>query len=563
MLKEQANASEMRHLAEEQLTVAERLILEGKKATASLSVTNERFRMLELERDARAARAEKRTPTKGLFKAACSTDLLFLMDTTASMTEYISAAKQQVMHIVDDIKGAFLNEADIRIAAVSYKDHHDHNPDSFLDFTTSLDAVQSFISRLTASGGGDTPEDVLGGVQRALNLSWRQRTRCIIHIADAPAHGWNLNNCADDKFPMHGTEPHGLTYQPLLKQMTTLKINYAFLRITKLTDLMTYSFLKQYATAGADGSLHESNKYHDAACRDFCPGSRFSQTTAAAGLLFAEMELGTTYSELRRLVVSTVTSSASRTAVRLSLGRTSSTRSTKGWGTKILLKKSGLSALSEEEPARDVTLDTSPPLWDVPGWLDEQLIVEGFSPNRVLHNAFTLDTMLAADDNITMSVSELTIFKRPHPFAQGALRVAYYAQTAASSDRYVVKAFKRSGKRLAHLVEDMRSQALCKAFALEFNALAEEEQAIDFIATTCFKGRSKSGKDKVDNCLSLEPYIQGNYQKYNNNCGWVNQSISHERLSQAAQAFSHVRTIRGLIARKTCTDIICQPLVYF
>ena len=39
-------------------------------------------------------------------------------------------------------------------------------------------------------GGGDTPEDWVGAYNIALNnISWRNGVRCIIHIADAGAHG--------------------------------------------------------------------------------------------------------------------------------------------------------------------------------------------------------------------------------------------------------------------------------------------------------------------------------------------------------------------------------------
>ena len=84
---------------------------------------------------------------------------------------------------------------------------------------------------------------------------------------------------------------------------------------------------------------------------------------------------------------------------------------------------------------------------------------------------------------------------------------------------------------------DMRCQALCKAFALEFNALSGEEEPIDFIVTTCLKSKSK--KAPASEFLSLEPYIEGKYVKYNNNCGHINDSIPDDRLNQAAQAFSH------------------------
>jgi hypothetical protein len=187
----------MRRLAEKNQAVADRLKREGYTGTAGLSATEAKLRMLELERDVKTAKAEKQAPSKGMFKAACSTDLLFLMDTTSSTRRHIDAAKEQVLDIVNDIQDAFLNDVDVRIAVVSYKDHGDRDNLDYIDFTTSADSVRSHIGRLSASGGADIPEDVLGGIQGALHMSWKQQTRCIIHIADAPAHGRKLNTCSD------------------------------------------------------------------------------------------------------------------------------------------------------------------------------------------------------------------------------------------------------------------------------------------------------------------------------------------------------------------------------
>ncbi|KAN0079115.1 kinase-like protein [Elaphomyces granulatus] len=511
---ERAKASEMRRFAEEERAIAERLKREG-----------------ELKRDMRMADTKSpQRSTAGLFKAVCSTDLLFLIDTTGSMRKHINAAKAQVKSIVDDITVAFLNETEVRIAVVGYKDHLDRPNIQFLDFTSSVDRVRSFINELTATGGRDPPEDVLGGIRQALNATWKQRTRCIIHIADAPPHGRTLQNKPDssDSYPNPGSEPHGLTHEPLLRQMIGLNINYALLRINHSTDLMAFTFSQAYAAASADCVLHKSNIYHN---RSGFQSRGNSKRRAKAGLLFEEAELGTTLSALRHLVVKVVTTSASRTAVRMSAARTNK----EGTDKKL---DSNLAAIEEDEDdVDDVPLETIPPQWDTPDWFNETLRVEGFSPDVVVHGASTLNDMLAHDNNIMMSFTELTIRKRSRPFAQGALRVAFFAHTAASTNRFVVKSFKRGGKRLAHLAEDLRCQALCKAFALEFNALSGEEHSIDFIVSTCLKG--KSGMASGDACLSLEPFIEGTYVKYNNNWGYVNEENPGDRFNEAAQAFSH------------------------
>ncbi|KAF3933678.1 hypothetical protein ABW19_dt0200534 [Dactylella cylindrospora] len=232
-----------------------------------------------------------------------------------------------------------------------------------------------------------------------------------------------------------------------------------------------------------------------------------------------------------------VATSASRTAVGILADRTRMTKK-KLTSTLAAIDETGVSNEREEEEENDsLKLEDSPPRWHERGWFDETLVVEGFSPDIVVHSANTLDEMMAHDDNIKMSVTKLTIRKRSLPFAHGAMRLAFYAETAASTDRFVVKCFKRGGKGLPHMAEDLRGQALCKAFALEFNALSGESNSIDFIVSTCLKSdrAAKLGED----CWSIEPFIQGEYVKYNNNAGYVNNKIPDDRFNQTAQAFSH------------------------
>ncbi|KAM0338320.1 hypothetical protein ACHAPU_011372 [Fusarium lateritium] len=518
----------------------------ARERPTGLSAAEAKLRVLELKREAQAAAAMKRPANDGLFKAACATDVLFLVDTTSSMGPYIDAAKDQVKRIMQDITETFYSEAEVRIAVVGYKDHCDSINIQFIDFTTDVERVRIFIDRLRASGGGDAPEDVLGGIDKAINASWKNPTRCVIHIADAPPHGnifhsWGLKY--DDYFTV-GSEPHKLKYKPLLSKMIRLNLNYVLLRIEANTDTMVYLFLKEYAAASADCKLFKTNKHYlqtlrtNSGSHSAITGASSSKGSAKGSLLFEEAELGTTYSALRHLVVKSVTTSASRTAVRMS----ESSSRTGEKGTKNTLTPH-LDAIGEDDEISEIQglkdallLEHVERQWGTASWFEDTLRVEGFSPDTVIHRSGTLNDMMAHDDNIKLNVMELTVHKRRLPFAQGALRLAYCAKTSHSTNPYVVKTFKRGGKRLAHLAEDMRCQALCKAFALEFNALTGDKHAIDFIVTTCLKGKNgDSGTDYI----SLEPFIEGDYVKYNNNCSYVNEDNPEDEFNKAAQAFSH------------------------
>jgi hypothetical protein len=508
-------------------------------------------RVLQLQYDAIVANATtKPRSTATLFRDACSTDLLFLIDTTGSMAPYLNAATAQVRTLVDEIKASFFNDADVRIAVVGYKDHSDGvSSIQSLDFTASVDRVHSFLGELSAFGGGDAPEDVLGGIREALNKSWRQRTRCLIHICDSPAHGRDLHDLdeASDRYPVPGSEPHRLTHGRLLAQMIGLGINYAMLRINHTTDRMALNFLQAYLDAAPDCKLHTENKYYQKA-RDAAEEARkkpHARRRRGHALQFEEHQLGTSYSTLQHLVVQSVTSSASRTASRLS-GSTardsldSDDRPGKfkrlGFGLKAIKEDDANIIGEEEDEFIDADLEDILPKWGSPSFLDKRLVAEAFSTD-VAPDA-SLDDMLASDAAIPITATELTILKRKRPFAQGAMRVAAYALALDSSSPLVVKSFKRSGKQLAHLADDMRIQVLCKAFALEFNALLPAQpEFLDFVVATCLK--PKAGGGEGNQCMSLEPFMSGAYVKYNSNSGYVNDENANCPINMAAQAFSH------------------------
>uniref|UniRef100_A0A0B7KCM4 Alpha-type protein kinase domain-containing protein n=1 Tax=Bionectria ochroleuca TaxID=29856 RepID=A0A0B7KCM4_BIOOC len=440
------------------------------------------------------------------------------MDTTSSMDPYMSEAKAQVRSIISEIREAFFGEAEVRISIVSYKDHGDEPNIQWLDFTPDADAARAFLENLYAEGGGDPPEDVLGGIQQAINASWRAYTRCMIHIADAPPHGRIFHDSDDDTYPEPGSEPHRLTYKPLIRKLTELRINYALLRTGEYTDKMADLFMQEYRPAATVCRLHKSNGYY--------PLSMVKGTSNGSpgkkGIQFQELELGTTYSALRHLIVQSVTSSASLTATYLA-------------------------NLEEEFEGSDdikLSLETSTPKWDSLSWFGEKVNVEGFSPTVIVHGFQTLNDMMASDDNIIMGPVELSLRWRSKPFSHGATRQASYARTEASTDRFVVKSPLKSSRKMVHLVEDMRCQALCRAFALEFNGLVGYRFSLNFIVTICFEGRDKVRSDA--DCLSLEPFIPGHYVKYNGNNGWLPEGLEDNDIFKASQAFSHFTTAYGL-----------------
>ncbi len=61
------------------------------------------------------------------------------------------------------------------MAFVGYRDHYD-GPDriSSINFTEDSSAVVKFMSSIIAIGGGDTCEDIFGGLECVNSLDWCQ-----------------------------------------------------------------------------------------------------------------------------------------------------------------------------------------------------------------------------------------------------------------------------------------------------------------------------------------------------------------------------------------------------
>jgi hypothetical protein len=477
---------------------------------------------------------------KRLFKKACSTDLLFLIDTTCSMEPYLESAKNQVKDIVLEIKRAFFGESEVRVAVVSYKDHQSPVNIEFLDFTTSTNRVFLFLDGLGPANGFDFPEDVLGGIHQALRALWNQQTRCMIHIGDAPPHGRGSHDfdASCDNYHVPGSEPHGLTYRPLLSKLVDLKINYALLRIAAYTDRMALNFARAYGQRNA--KLHALNIYYNEFKQGGSGGSSKNDSRAIAiEPQFEEFQLGIEYSNLQHLVVRTVTNSVSRTANRLSMTLSASTKPEEAafsQNLEMIFEEDSVNSRVSNSNLESVSLEKIQPQWTTAGWFDNSLEMRGFCPAIIVHDSETLTRMMAADENIKLDVVELTVQARSKPFAHGAVRKAFYARTEGSDSRFVLKSFlKGTNENRAQVVEDMRIQTLCKAFALDFNGLLDITPPLDFIVTSCLQRRLKSASE----CMSLEQFVEGEYVKYNNNASWVNEDLSNDSFSQVAQAFSH------------------------
>ena len=176
--------------------------------------------------------------------------ICFLVDCTASMGPWIHQAKTKMSDMVGDIRSEHPN-AIVQTAFVGYRDYGDQEKLIVHDFQDPQTLMRN-IRNVEALGGDDQAEDVLNGLERALrSVEWANAdVKCLIHIADAPAHGlWFHSIHLSDRYPRG--DPSGVDPREYVERLSFLDVQYTFVRITDDTDKMVGVFHDVYNQGGS------------------------------------------------------------------------------------------------------------------------------------------------------------------------------------------------------------------------------------------------------------------------------------------------------------------------
>ncbi|MEL6423117.1 MAG: vWA domain-containing protein, partial [Pseudomonadota bacterium] len=134
-------------------------------------------------------------------------EVMFVLDTTGSMSRLIAGAKQKIWAIANEVVE---NDPDaiVRIGLVGFRDLGDAYVTRFHDLTTDIDGLYAKLLSFRARGGGDTPESVnqalFEGITRA---NWtsadrqagsKKNIRLLFLAGDAPPH---MDYQQDVKYP--------------------------------------------------------------------------------------------------------------------------------------------------------------------------------------------------------------------------------------------------------------------------------------------------------------------------------------------------------------------------
>lgn len=116
-------------------------------------------------------------------------DIVFTLDTTASMREEINQLRDSINSISQNL--SLITKSKIRYGIVFYKDKYDDYVTKVVPLTSDLNEFKRELSTVTAYGGsGDYPEDLQSALRVTLqDLKWNpEALKISFVITDAPPH---------------------------------------------------------------------------------------------------------------------------------------------------------------------------------------------------------------------------------------------------------------------------------------------------------------------------------------------------------------------------------------
>lgn len=118
-------------------------------------------------------------------------EVVFVLDTTGSMSGLIHGAKENIWSIARTLASA-QPTPEVRMGLVAYRDRGDAYVTQVTDLSADLDSVYSTLMDYQALGGGDGPESVNQALTDAVHrISWSQDPavyKVVFLVGDAPPH---------------------------------------------------------------------------------------------------------------------------------------------------------------------------------------------------------------------------------------------------------------------------------------------------------------------------------------------------------------------------------------
>lgn len=118
-------------------------------------------------------------------------EVVFVLDTTSSMSGLIDTAKEKIWSIATTMAQAE-QAPEIQMGLVAFRDRGDDYVTQVVDLSSDLDSMYATLMQFAAAGGGDGPESVNQALDDAIHqISWSQDPssyQVVFLVGDAPPH---------------------------------------------------------------------------------------------------------------------------------------------------------------------------------------------------------------------------------------------------------------------------------------------------------------------------------------------------------------------------------------
>lgn len=408
-----------------------------------------------------------------LYHLQANLEICFCIDGTGSMASLIKKTKESILRVAYNISS--YTGLTPRFALTVYRDYKDELRHQNWDFCTS-DVLQTALASVTATGGGDAAEDCFGGLWNAINKhSWSTPARTILWMGDSPQHGSLYNGGNGDDYP--DGDPEGRTATTLFQQLQEKRITLVFCKLTNATNAMILQMRQEVVPFGSN--------------------------------LLQEFDVsGDMETFLSQLIHKTSSCTLSR----------------------------GLKSLGPEKPyVLTAATWAADELWGP----EENAEVFTLTPYTGSELHPLLDMILDGSDIKTRNV---TCRMSKNPYAKGEMRFAFYATVKTPAGPIMYGVTKESRFEGPHNSKDAmyaqaHMQAVASFLANDFSIKLGRiwpGYSLQYIPVELVRFLTRpSGK----NYFALEPFLQGQFVKFNNNSGFVDKY--YETQHPIPQAFSH------------------------
>lgn len=164
-------------------------------------------------------------------------DVLFLIDTTGSMSDEIQQLKENIEFIALKVSEMGL-PVNIRFGMTVYRDRGDEYVSRTFEFTPDVKFFAEGLNQVTAGGGGDYPEDLNEGLYKAVHVpEWRveDTISLMFLVADAPPQLNYQDQTSNYAIEMQEAARRGIKIYPIASSGLDPQGEYVFRQLAQFT----------------------------------------------------------------------------------------------------------------------------------------------------------------------------------------------------------------------------------------------------------------------------------------------------------------------------------------